>query len=92
MNKLLVILIGVILIISISGIYLYQKFSLKSELPNELIYCNVDTDCQVKLNSCSCENFCGNIYHEPYFTCARACPIKKDITSCKCENNKCIPN
>ncbi len=95
MNKLLIILIGVILIILVSGIYLYQKFSQKTELPNNLIYCNVDTDCQVELNSCSCENFCGNIYHEPYFVCARACSqgeIKNEVTSCKCKNNKCVPN
>lgn len=54
-------------------------------------YCNVDSDCVVKLNSCSCKNICANT--SEFITCARAClenETDTSVQSCKCEDNKCV--
>ena len=55
--------------------------------------CNRDSDCKVKFSACSCSNICILKSQDSNIDCARACLIEESnttITSCKCENNKCV--
>jgi len=55
--------------------------------------CNVDNDCKVKFSSCSCSNGCILVSQESGIDCKRLCSDAESnlsITSCKCENDKCV--
>jgi hypothetical protein len=85
----LAIIIFVILLVLAGGFYFYRVYNKLKDYQ----WCLTDSDCYVKLSSCSCSNICGNNYYDKGPKCARACmenEINKTIQHCQCYKNKCI--
>ena len=87
--KILIILL-IILLVLIAGFYLFKSFKKSTDYQ----WCLTNSDCHVKLNSCSCSTLCANDYYDRLATCARACKINETnqtVEVCQCLKNKCVP-
>jgi hypothetical protein len=77
----------IILIILILSLWGYTHTSMKRNTSK----CFFDSQCGPVLNTCGCENVCGNNYY--FSTCARACNIDEidtTINSCECVDRECV--